>query len=111
MRYVGTTIALLLCVHIANFSNARMQSRDGTRFRGRQNVALRERDHSLEVCELEISCKSSSSVSSDDDSFDDANYSTPVRLPIRGPRGPRGPQGEKGDRGSDGLPGLPGPPG
>lgn len=53
------------------------------------------------VCELEVNCRGGTYPDS----------STPVKLPIRGPRGPPGTQGEKGERGDDGIPGVPGVPG
>lgn len=108
MRYTGPVL-LLAFAYFTCLSGARTSSRDGAKSRGRQS-AMRERDS--DICELEISCKGSTVMTSfGDDAVEDANYSMPVRLPIRGPRGPRGPQGDKGDRGTDGLPGLPGFPG
>ena len=52
-------------------------------------------------CSLHVTCKGTASS-------DDVNLSTPVKLPIKGPRGTPGPQGERGPPGPAGTPGAPG---
>jgi len=53
------------------------------------------------VCSLQVTCKGTAST-------DDVNLSTPVKLPIKGPRGSPGPPGERGPPGPPGEAGAPG---
>ncbi|XP_045208340.1 hibernation-associated plasma protein HP-27-like [Mercenaria mercenaria] len=73
--------------------------RERNRHSGRRAVRDDRLNSGVGQCELEISCKGETAGS------------TPVKLPIKGPKGPPGRQGAKGDPGKPGTPGTPGTPG
>ncbi|KAH3700064.1 complement C1q-like protein 4 [Dreissena polymorpha] len=98
---------VLLVLVVAVFTlNVALSKRDGDRrdmIRHSTHRATRDDEQDVPEtshCELEIKCKGETSTSS-----------SPVRLPIRGPRGPAGRPGEKGVQGEPGIPGKPGEPG
>jgi hypothetical protein len=92
------------CLFCATGSDSVRTSRADGKPRTRHSIRSRDWASAAgadEVCDLQITCKGP----------DDVNLSTPVKLPIRGPRGPAGIPGERGERGPAGPPGTPGAPG
>ena len=98
MKLVG-----VLCVSFVLFSSITCKKdsprRERNRHSGRRALEDEKINSATGQCELAISCKG------------ETTQTTPVKLPIKGPKGPPGRQGPKGEQGEAGKPGSPGTPG
>lgn len=105
--FIMRIIVLVLPFVLFNVTLSKQEGRKRDRNRHSGRRAIRDGDDDDKddtgQCELAITCKGPTTTST-----------TPVKLPIRGPRGPSGRQGEKGekgDKGEQGEPGIQGEPG
>lgn len=103
MRFIVLVLPFVL--FNVTLSKQEARRRDRNRHSGRRAIRDDDDDNKDDTgqCELAITCKGPTTTST-----------TPVKLPIRGPRGPSGRQGEKGekgDKGEQGEPGIQGEPG